>query len=185
MEFNSFSLTIPSYITANQSKMLHNDFLLSKTSVYDKCEWICSFPIIEKESAEYGACSFKMNEFSIKFRVSKTTPTKIGQFVTVWKRSINGQIEPFDISDNLDFVIISSRKETNFGQFIFPKAILIEKGIISTNKKGGKRGFRVYPPWDETISKQAQNTQKWQLDYFLEIENDLAFLVRAKELLKN
>lgn len=163
--------------------MLHNDFLISKTLVYDKCGWICSVPIIEKESTEYGACSFKINELSIKFRVSKTTPTKIGQFVTVWKRSIKGKIEPFDISDDIDFVIISSRKDTNFGQFIFPKSILLEKGIISTNDIEGKRGFRVYLPWDNPINKQAQNTQKWQLDYFLEILNDDELnLDRAKAL---
>lgn len=160
------------------------DFLLSKTLVYDKCEWNCSVPNIEKESAEYGACTFKINEFSIRFRVSKTTPTKIGQFVTLWKRNINGPIEPFDSSDDLDFVIISSRNDTSFGQFIFPKRILVEKGIISTNNKEGKRGFRVYPPWDKPENKQAQNTQKWQMSYFLKIRNDEACLVRAKELLK-
>jgi len=171
-------------LISNQIEMIHNDFLLSKTLVYDKCKWICSVPIIEKESAEYGACSFKINELSIKFRVSKTTPTKIGQFVTVWKRSINGPIQPFDISDDLDFIIISSRNDRFFGQFIFPKSILVEKGIISGNNKEGKRGFRVYPPWDKAINKQAQNTQKWQMSYFLEIQNDQAFLVRAKELLK-
>ena len=31
-----------------------------------------------------------------------------------------------------------------------------EKGIVSNNAQGGKRAFRVYPSWDNTISPQAQ-----------------------------
>jgi hypothetical protein len=50
---------------------------------------------------------------------------------------------------------------------------LIKKGIISAAKKKGKRGFRVYPIWDETKNKQAQKTQKWQLDFFIEIKEDI------------
>jgi hypothetical protein len=37
---------------------------------------------------------------------------------------------------------------------------LIEKGIVSTSKKEGKRGFSVYPIWDKTASHQAVKTQK-------------------------
>ena len=37
----------------------------------------------EEESAEYGACRFSLNGQVIVFRVAKTTPTKIGQFVTL------------------------------------------------------------------------------------------------------
>ncbi|MNY56377.1 MepB protein [compost metagenome] len=63
-------------------------------------------------------------------------------------------------------MIITVRKDQNWGQFIFPKKIALEKGIFSTPNKEGIRATRVYPPWDETASKQAQRTQKWQLDYF-------------------
>ena len=52
------------------------------------------------ESAEYGACSFKLNGKTIQFRVSKITPTKTGQFVTIWKRNKEGITEPFDNADN-------------------------------------------------------------------------------------
>lgn len=44
-------------------------------------------PIVaEAESAEYGACRFALEGHSIVFRVAKITPTKTGQFVTLWKR---------------------------------------------------------------------------------------------------
>ncbi len=103
------------------------------------------------------------------FRQAKITPTKIGQFVTLWKRnSIKNVIEPFEVSDDIDLFVINVKTENRFGQFVFPKSILIEKGII-TVKKEGKRAIRVYPKWDLTENKQAIKTQKWQLDYFLDI----------------
>ncbi len=71
-----------------------------------------------------------------------------------------GSIQPYDIFDDLDFVIVSVRKEDNFGQFIFPKPVLYKHDIISKDRTGGRRAMRVYPAWDKTISKQAQKTQQ-------------------------
>ena len=158
-------------ILTNQ-KTIHNDLLSIQTLVFDACKFKYSLAIAEFESAEYGAYSFELNNLSVRFRVSKITPTKIGQFVTLWKRTGKGPIEPFDNTDVLDLIIISARHETNLGQFIFPKSVLIEKGILSLNGKGGKRAIRVYPPWDSAINKQAQKTQKWQLNYFLDLSDE-------------
>jgi len=121
----------------------------------------------EKESAEYNAHDLIINDLNIKFRSSKITPTKTGQFVTLWKRSETGPISPFESSDSIDFVIICSKNDSYLGYFIFPKAMLVEKGIFS-DKKEGKRAFRVYPPWDIAQNNQAKKTQKWQLNYFLD-----------------
>ena len=44
-----------------------------------------------------------------------------------------------------------------------------QENIFSKNGKGGKRGIRVYPSWDKAVNAQAQKTQQWQLNYFLEI----------------
>lgn len=149
-------------------KSIPNDLLLIQTHVFDVCDYKYTQPLIETESAEYNACQFELNNLFVRFRVSKITPTKVGQFVTLWKRNGNGPIQPFDSTDSLDLVIISSRNENHFGQFIFPKAVLCEQGIISHNGKEGKRAIRVYPPWDNAINKQAQRTQKWQLNYFID-----------------
>lgn len=138
---------------------------------------------LEKESQEYGACTFQLNGLQIVSRNAKVTPTKIGQFVTLWKRLNNGPIQPFDASDNIDFVVVNVRSENHIGQFIFPKKVLLEKGIFSTPSKEGKRAIRVYPSWDKPINKQAIKTQQWQLDYFLSInENGHTDLSRAKML---
>lgn len=163
-------MTIESALTIINS--FHNDLKVAKDLVYDKCGFNLTDPKLNSESVEYGACSFKLNGKKIQHRVSKITPTKTGQFVTIWKRNKEGITEPFDISDDIDFIIITSKSEDNFGQFIFPKSVLAENGIITRNGKEGKRGIRVYPPWDIPTNKQAIKTQSWQTKYFLTIKND-------------
>lgn len=153
----------------NDQKSLPKDLIIAKERVYDCCNFEVAQPLAALESADYDAYHFDLNGKHICYRTAKTTPTKTGQFVTLWKRNNSGIIEPFDAADLIDFVIISVRKDDLYGQFIFPKSILLERGIFSTAIKEGKRATRIYPPWDETNSKQAQKTQQWQLDYFHEI----------------
>lgn len=148
------------------------DFIAAKNLIYTQCQLKCSQPVMEPESAEYGACTFELNGFFIRFRVAKITPTKIGQFVTLWKRLGSGPIQPYDISDPVDFFVVSTRKDEHFGQFVFPKSTLGEQGVLSINGKGGKRAIRVYPPWDTGLNRQAQKTQQWQMKYFLEVPHD-------------
>jgi hypothetical protein len=150
----------------------HDDLKIVKNWVYDQCNFDFKNPRLNAESIEYGACSFELDGKKIQHRVSKITPTKNGQFVTIWKRNQDGITEPFDINDEIDFIIITARSGDNLGQFIFPKKVLANKGIITQNGKSGKRGIRVYPPWDKPESKQAEKTQKWQLHYFLTINTN-------------
>ena len=146
-----------------------------KTHIYDPCALEISDFKLEPESAAYGACQFKLNGKHIVCRNAKVTPKKVGQFVTYWKRNNKGPIQPFDETDAVDFYAVNVRTETKFGQFVFPKSVLIQKGIITTTKKEGKRAFRVYPYWDTAKSKQAERTQKWQSPYFYEINASTDF----------
>jgi hypothetical protein len=148
---------------------LHPDLLLAKTLIYDPCGYACSKLAAEKESSDYGATTFTLNNRSVIFRAAHITPTKTGQFVTLWKRNTGGITQPHHESENIDLVVISVRKAQHFGQFIFPKTALIQRGILSTSKKEGKRGFRVYPPWDKAENPQAIRTQRWQTQFFLEV----------------
>ncbi|MBP6182693.1 MepB family protein [Flavobacterium sp.] len=146
--------------------------LQTKTLVFDPCGFELTNLVLETESKNYAAYQFELNTLKILFRVAKTTPIKVGQFVTVWKRMAKGPIQPFDLSDNIDLFIINTQIGENFGQFVFPKSVLNQQGILTTDLKEGKRAIRVYPPWDITTNKQAQKTQKWQLNYFFEIPLD-------------
>lgn len=165
-------------------KSFPDDLIKITKWVYDKCNFNLTHPKLNTESVEYGACSFELNGKKIQHRVSKITPTKNGQFVTLWKRNKNGITEPFAINDEIDSIIITAKSDKNLGQFIFPKKVLASNGIITQNGKSGKRGIRIYPPWDSPQSKQAEKTQSWQLHYFLPISaNGVADLDLAKKLL--
>ncbi|GAA1069094.1 hypothetical protein GCM10009665_75970 [Kitasatospora nipponensis] len=147
----------------------HRDLLAAKALVYDPCGFTCSQPVPEAESAEYAAHTFTLDGLAVRFRAAKTTPTKVGQFVTVWKRSPGGPIQPFDATDPVDLFVVSTRERDHFGQFVFPLAVLRDHGVASVDGAGGKRAFRVYPPWVSTTNRQAGTAQAWQLDHFLHL----------------
>lgn len=123
----------------------------------------------EKESQDYDALSFELNHNHYLYRRAKRTPKKVGYFVTTWKRVGTGPILPFEFKDPFDFFLIAVSDQNDLGYFLFSKELLMEKGILSKHQKGGKRGFRVYPPWIKANNNQAIKTQKWQINYFTHI----------------
>ena len=162
---------------------VHDDLRVAKALVYDPGGFVCSRPLPDRESAAYGAHSFLVDGLSVRFRTGRTTPTKIGQFVTLWARSESGPIRPLTTADAVDLVVISTRDARHFGQFVFPVHVLCERGIVTSSHSSGKRGFRVYPPWATTASRQAVNTQTWQLAYFLPVDDGMPpDIIRAREL---
>ena len=130
----------------------------------------CSQPTPEADNAEYGAAIATSGRALIRFRAGKLTPKKVGLFVAVWRRSPGGGTEPFPAdhpsADDANTLVISVREEEKSGHFVFPGSAMISHGIVSVNGTGGKRGFRVYPPWALTTSRAARKTQEWQCAYF-------------------
>ena len=166
------------------SKITYSELELIDNIVFKACGLELKNVETELESKEYFAHNFELGGQKVKFRIAKITPTKTGQFVTIWKRNEKGITEPFDILDDIDLYIIATRKETEFGLFVFPKNVLYENKILSDKNRDGKRGIRVYPNWDLTTNKQAQKTQLWQTKYFIDISQDKQIdLKRATELL--
>lgn len=145
---------------------LHPDLQLLLEQVYQPRHQHYSMPEPEAESADYGAYVFQLEGQEVRFRVAKTTPTKPGQFVTLWKRKGRGAIQPYDITDLVEWFVISVNCEKQFGYFVFPKTVLHQQGVLSSNGIGGKRAIRVYPPWVHHLNPQARRTQQWQLPYF-------------------
>lgn len=144
---------------------------------------LSSPPMKESESAAYAAHRLTLNTHTILFRNAKTTPGKLGQFVTLWKRlDVNSPIAPFDINDGIDFVVVCVKNESQDGIFIFDAKTLCSKNIFSIKEQGGKRAFRVYSPWSHPLAKQALATQKWQLNYFVNLNQEPSSL--HKDILK-
>lgn len=140
-----------------------------KTMIYDQLALRISDLRYEDEGVEYDACQFHLNGKKVISRSSKITPKKVGQFVTFWKRNQNGETEPYAQNDPFDFYVINVKSGDRLGQFVFPKSELVDQGYIKSDRKEGKRGFRVYPAWDVPPNKQAEKTQKWQMNFFYEV----------------
>ncbi|MFI1577465.1 MepB family protein [Embleya sp. NPDC020630] len=152
---------------ADGSPSLPADLTAAKELVYDRIGFGSSRPVAEPESAEYGAYTLTVAGARVRFRSARTTPTKVGLFVTLWRRSAAGPIEPSAVEDAIDLVVIGCRQGEHLGQFVFPTAVLAERGILSVGGVGGKRGFRVYPPWVTPTVRQAERTRAWQVEHFL------------------
>ena len=128
--------------------------------------------VYEKENSEYNSVQFNLDDLFLKYREAKITPTKLGMFVTFYKRDKSNITIPYDASDSVDFLVIGIKNSAHFGCFIFTKKILLEKDIMSENNLSGKRGFRVYPPFEKVTSVQALKTQSWQAEYYKDLNNE-------------
>ena len=149
------------------------ELLLAKAMVFDPHGLPAGIPVPEPESAAYGAHMLTVKGRAVRFRVAGTTPTKSGQFVTLWQRSTAGPIRPFDLSDGVDLFVVGVRDGAQRGQFVFPVAALARRGVVSRGGAGGKRAMRVYAPWVAVTSAQAARTQAWQREFFLPLDGNL------------
>lgn len=137
----------------------------------------------EAQNSEYGAGMFQLHSKSVRFRVAKITPNKIGQFVAFWEKDGDGKNHAFSYEKAADLLVINTFAGNNhFGQFVFPKEVLVKQNILKTAAAKGKMVIRVYPKWENPTSKQAIKTQKWQLAYFVEANDADRF--PAQDLLK-
>lgn len=121
------------------------------------------------EKNDYNACSFVLGEAKIIYREAKVTPKKIGLFVAIWKRNEQGITAPYHEDDSFDFMVIAVTDQETNGLFVFPKNVLSTLGIISTSRKEGKRGTRIYPKVENGMNKQALTTYNKQHNYYYSI----------------
>ncbi len=131
----------------------------------------------------YNGQDIHCGALRIKYREANITPKKTGVFVALWKRGINGSTEPFQVSDPFDFYWIYAPHISRPGFFCFPKNILAENGVLTGAQKEGKRGFRLYPPWGETLNQQAQRAQRWQAPYFIEEREEAGSAAKLRQIL--
>ncbi|MBR9330935.1 multidrug transporter [Staphylococcus aureus] len=124
----------------------------------------------EKYNQDYEALTFSFKEETYQSRLAKKTPTKAGYFVTCWTKDENNCNQPYSKVEEAfaDYLMIIVIDEELSGYFLFPRELLVEKGILTTFEHKGKMAFRVYPKWCNQLNKTAGQTQKWQCKYFFE-----------------
>ncbi len=92
--------------------------------IYMANQMTISCVIKEQQNADYAAGRFTLNfkladrliTRTVRFRVSKTTPTKIGQFVTFWEKDTDTINQPYRIDNAPDLLVIAVfNKELKFG----------------------------------------------------------------------
>lgn len=98
--------------------------------IYESLGLLCSNFSAEKESQEYGACTFEVSGKRVICRVAKITPTKSGQFVTFWKRENSaGPIMPYDITDQFDFFVVHVYEKKRLVNLFFLSMFSVSKGM--------------------------------------------------------
>jgi 8-oxo-dGTP pyrophosphatase MutT (NUDIX family) len=126
----------------------------------------------ESEGGGAGACRGHLGNRAVAFRIARTTPKKLGQFVILWRRGEDGSTVPLDSGDGVDHVVVVVTGAAGRGHFIFSRDVLAKHGVMSVGGRGGKRAFRVYPPWSEPVAPGAIRAYRWQQPYFLTVTDE-------------
>lgn len=108
----------------------------------------------EKQNSTYGAGRFQLSSRTVRFRVANITPRKTGQFVAFWEKDVSNKNQPYVYEEAPDLLVITTFKNKKaFGQFVFPKEVLLKRNILRSPSTKGKMAIRVYPIWDNPSNK--------------------------------
>lgn len=115
---------------------LHPELEFCSREVFLPLGLDCSEVVPDPEAREYAGHTLRLGTKQVVFRVAKTTPTKAGQFVTLWQRSVNGPIRPFGEAGRYGLFLVAARHDERRGLFIFSAEALEGAGVLSV--AGGK-----------------------------------------------
>ena len=172
------------------------EFLLTKAFVSAGCKITKAVELDPvPESSKYDGLIFSLDDKCFVYRKGKITPDRPGAFLAVWQRppldQVNNKPVPLQ-SNELDYLVVQVESHSTMatnpelvnysksGMFVFPVSLLIDKGIVSSSTSKGKTGFRVFPPWSQdrgvigtkVFSESGKRAQRWQVPYFLEMDED-------------
>ena len=136
-------------------------------AVYSAEMGVAAEVIPEAQNSDYESGIFQIGEDAWHIRTARNTPTKPGAFVAFWQRDAEGNTTPFSDEDPAEGLFVFVEQHERRGVFRFTGAHLAELGITS-GKRSGKRGFRVYPSWCAGLNARAATTQRAQAPAFQE-----------------
>lgn len=119
------------------------------------------------QNSDYESGIARIGDETWHIRTARNTPTKPGAFVAFWQREADGATAPFGDDDLAAGLYVFVNQQGRRGVFRFTSAHLAELGITS-GKRPGKRGFRVYPNWCDELNARATATQRAQGSAFQE-----------------
>jgi len=119
------------------------------------------------QNSDYESGVARIGDETWHIRTARNTPTKPGAFVAFWQRDASGSTVPFGDDDLAAGLYVFVEQHGRRGVFRFTGAHLAALGITS-GRRPGKRGFRVYPSWCEGLNAQATATQRAQGSAFEE-----------------
>lgn len=121
----------------------------------------------EMQNGDYESGIAQIAEETWHIRTARNTPTKPGAFVAFWQRDPEGHTAPFRDDDLAAGLLVFVKQHDRRGVFRFTALHLTELGITS-GRRPGKRGFRVYPSWCAGLTARAAATQRAQAPAFRE-----------------
>ena len=127
----------------------------------------------ENQNKEYEGLTFNIAQHTFRSRLAKKTPKKKGYFVVFWEKDKDNKNQPYAFDEMSEKLIVSIIDGQLIGQFVFPKLLLLEKGILKSENDKGKMAMRVYPSWERELNPSARKTQKWQAAYFIDLSNGI------------
>jgi hypothetical protein len=139
----------------------------SAFAVYSAAVGLAAEVTPEMQDSDYESGLVQIGDEAWHIRTARTTPTKPGAFVAFWQRDIKGNTTPFSDDDPAAGLLVFVEQHDRRGVFRFTRAHLTELGITS-GRRPGKRGFRVYPSWCAGLNAQATTTQRAQAHAFEE-----------------
>lgn len=136
-------------------------------AVYSARVGLAAEVIPEMQNSDYESGIVQIGAEAWHIRTARNTPTKPGAFVAFWQRNAEGNTTPFSDDDRAAGLLVFVERHDRRGVFRFTGAHLTELGITS-GRRPGKRGFRVYPSWCAGLNVQATTTQRAQAPAFQE-----------------
>lgn len=123
----------------------------------------------ELQNLEYEGLLIESNQEILRSRLAKKTPKKKGYFVAFWEKDSNNKNQAYHVDDEPHHYLILVDDEGQRGMFVFPVQVLEKQGILRNETQKGKMAIRVYPSWESDLNPTATKTQKWQNDYFYDL----------------
>lgn len=136
-------------------------------AVYSAGVGVTAEVIPETQNSDYESGIVQIGEAAWHIRTARNTPTKPGAFVAFWQRDAEGNTVPFSDADPAAGLLVFVEQHDQRGVFRFTSAHLTALGVTS-GRRPGKRGFRVYPSWCAGLNAQATTTQRAQAPAFQE-----------------